>query len=141
MTRINLGIFPSELCDQHLVAEYRELPRMRAFALARLAKYNGTGPRPTEPTLGAGHMAYFIPYGVYLKIRWHDLRQQMRYRDMRPAFDVLDYPDVWENGHPPLDHLAMGAAILRPRIIERLRTMKRKTWTNCNPPEWAKEAL
>jgi len=24
MTRINLGIHPSELCDQHLVAEYRE---------------------------------------------------------------------------------------------------------------------
>lgn len=34
ITRINIGISPSELCDQMLIACYRELPRMVAFARA-----------------------------------------------------------------------------------------------------------
>jgi len=28
MTRINIGILPHDLTDQHLLAEFRELPRI-----------------------------------------------------------------------------------------------------------------
>lgn len=41
----------------------RELPRMRQFALDRKKSYGGYGPRPTQFTLGSGHMSYFLPFG------------------------------------------------------------------------------
>jgi len=52
MTRVNLPS-PVTLTDEHLFAEWRELPRV--FSLIRDA-------RPTPPTfiLGAGHMRFFL---------------------------------------------------------------------------------
>ena len=60
MTRINC-VPPSELTVQHLVAEYRELPRI--FALVRAAIARGERPddtrNPTEYRLGSGHVRFF----------------------------------------------------------------------------------
>lgn len=135
MTRINIGIDPSELCDQHLVAEYRELPRMRAFALARLAKYGNCGPRPELPTLGHGHMAYFLPFGLFLSERFESLASEMRLRGFTPALGWRDYP--WGGDIPSL-HLVVAVPFLMARIRDRLRAMRRQpTWTNAVRPGWA----
>lgn len=60
MTRINC-IPPRELSREHLIAEYRELPRI--FALVRAAIARGESPddprNPTSYTLGAGHVRFF----------------------------------------------------------------------------------
>lgn len=61
MTRINV-IHPAHLTDQHLLAEYRELPRV--FALARPIT-----PEPTEYTLGKGHVRFFYTRTRYLSRR------------------------------------------------------------------------
>ena len=64
MTRINC-IDPANLTDQHLLAEYRELPRV--FALAR-----HLAPREVVPTyrMGAGHVRFF-----YTRTGWLAKRQ------------------------------------------------------------------
>jgi hypothetical protein len=67
MTRINT-IAPALLTDQHLLAEYRELPRI--FALARAAIARGIVIGPDRYTLGRGHVLFF-----YSRTDWLSTRQ------------------------------------------------------------------
>lgn len=64
MTRINT-IEPSALTDQHLMAEYRELPRV--FALTVRAR---SFKAPVCYTMGAGHVTFF-----YTRTDWLSRRQ------------------------------------------------------------------
>lgn len=64
MTRINC-IPVEELSDKHLIAEYRELPRV-----SKLAWYRGDGPQ--EYTLGKGHIIFFYDKGEYLRRRFEE---------------------------------------------------------------------
>jgi deoxyribonuclease (pyrimidine dimer) len=64
MTRINL-VPPNELCNQHLIAEYRELPRV--FALARPLP---DSEMPKQYTLGKGHVKFFYDKLTYLENRF-----------------------------------------------------------------------
>ena len=138
MTRINAFISTHELCDQHLLAEYRELPRMVAFCVQRLAKYRGElGPRFDYPTLGEGHMSYFLPYGDSLCIRQAGIVLELQRRGFSPEHTgPLVYPGPM--GRFPVEHCQPWRAILIPRITERLKTMKRKpTWTKSTRPYWS----
>ena len=56
MTRINL-VPPEELCDQHLLAEHRELTRI-PNAVAK-GKFHLKG-QPTEYKLGEGHVRFLL---------------------------------------------------------------------------------
>lgn len=81
MTRINL-VPPSELCREHLVAEYRELPRV--FGLAHDAMLRGE--KPTDDRfnqgfrLGRGHVLHFYPRLGFLADRHHALCSEMELR-------------------------------------------------------------
>lgn len=74
MTRINC-VSPSRLTDQHLLAEYRELPRV-IFAAQRLWQEVARGEKPMPKDLpktyrmGAGHVRFF-----YDKVDWLTNRQ------------------------------------------------------------------
>ncbi len=72
MTRINL-CSPSELTDQHLIAEYRELPRI--FTMVLSAQMRGETPKtygiPESFKLGSGHMKFFADKLNYLECRYH----------------------------------------------------------------------
>lgn len=87
MTRINC-IPPEELSDRHLVAEYRELPRV--FGLVHKATQRGERPddprNPTEYTLGKGHVRFFYPRLRYCENRVRALAREMRRRGMKPQF-------------------------------------------------------
>lgn len=84
MTRINV-IPPAELCRQHLVAEYRELPRV--FALARKAQTRTNQPvAPAEYTLGNGHVRFFYDKAQWLVRRHAALVAEMERRGYAPAF-------------------------------------------------------
>ena len=50
MTRINFEIEPKYLCDQHLLAEIRELPRISSVLAKRIAKHFLLKPKPEEPS-------------------------------------------------------------------------------------------
>jgi deoxyribonuclease (pyrimidine dimer) len=90
MTRINC-IDPAMLSGKHLVAEYRELPRV--FGLAHAAMLRGEQPDaprfPSRYTMGRGHVLFFYPRCGYLRSRFLLLVAEMQRRGYSPA-----YPDV-----------------------------------------------
>ncbi|MGB3024467.1 pyrimidine dimer DNA glycosylase/endonuclease V [Paradevosia shaoguanensis] len=125
MTRINC-VPPSELTVQHLVAEYRELPRI--FALVRAAIARGERPddsrNPTEYRLGSGHVRFFYPRLLYLARRQASLIAEMQSRGYRPAFTdsaglLAGIPAEWCNDWQPTPE---AQAANRARISERLAT-------------------
>ena len=67
MTRINT-IPPADLTDQHLFAEYRELPRIFALVLLAL-RANRPLTGPDRYTMGAGHVRFFYTRTNYLSRR------------------------------------------------------------------------
>jgi len=85
MTRINL-VNPSELTDQHLIAEYREIT-MVPVALNRTLK-SKIGLRNEKInkkyTLNTGHVYFFYDKGKYLYKRYLDLIEEMKNRGFNP---------------------------------------------------------
>jgi hypothetical protein len=122
MTRINAGIPPSTLCDQHLIAEYRELPRMVAFAHKRQDA-------PDVPfTLNRGHMVSCVRYGAYLADRHACIIHEMKRRGFNPAIpsvQAADFPEACRH-RPSIAWLEEAAEIVGGRIRERLAGMKRR---------------
>ena len=85
MTRINL-IDPTELTDQHLIAEYREI-FMEGGSLKRtLVSKNGyqESKVPKRYTLNAGHVYFFYNKGKYLDKRYQELIKEMKKRGFKP---------------------------------------------------------
>lgn len=109
-----------ELSRQHLVAEYRELPRV--FALARKAAERGTAGAPADYTLGKGHLLFFYTRLGYLARRHAELVEEMLRRGYRPAFVEplarahADIPaHLWGEWTPTEQALAVN----RRRLAER----------------------
>jgi deoxyribonuclease (pyrimidine dimer) len=67
MTRINV-VAPRDLTDQHLLAEYRELPRVFTLAQAWLDR-GKPGALPERYALGTGHVKFFYDKTDYLAKR------------------------------------------------------------------------
>lgn len=122
MTRINC-LPPSELSGPHLVAEYRELPRV--FALVRAAIARGESPadprNPPAYTLGKGHVRFFYGRLFYLAKRQASLIAEMQRRGYRPTFlepeSLLNgFPSEWcDDWEPTCEAMALN----RDRIRER----------------------
>lgn len=123
MTRINL-VPPQELCDQHLLAEHRELTRI-PNAVAK-GKYNLAG-QPDDYKLGEGHVRFFFNKLLFLKKRYELLHQECLARGFnvqnRWAADLPKQPDLWH------DYTPTQAALLanRQRIAERMPAKARFT--------------
>jgi deoxyribonuclease (pyrimidine dimer) len=70
MTRINAGIRPAELVDQHLLAELREIKRIPNVVKQGKAKLDGI---PERFSLGTGHVRFFYNKLGYLLRRYRSL--------------------------------------------------------------------
>ncbi len=121
MTRINC-VPVQELSGPHLVAEYRELPRV--FALAQKAMLRGSFSQPEVYTLGKGHILFFYTRLDYLAKRHLELIEEMKRRGYKPSFDGIkreDFPAIpdafWRSWEPTPEALLLN----RQRIIERSR--------------------
>ena len=90
MTRINVGILPSELTDKHLLAEHREIKRI-PNCVAK-GKYNMNG-IPDKFKLGTGHVKFFYNKLFYLFTRYLELYVECKKR----GFNVQDYREAWSN--------------------------------------------
>ncbi len=122
MTRINL-IPPSELSDQHLIAEYREI-FMVGSALQRSIKsqsWEKTREQlPKEFTLNIGHVKFFYNKGKYLHKRYLELINEMQNRGMHPnperKFKKEQWPiDLYKDWEPK----AKDIQLIRKRIKEK----------------------
>ena len=123
MTRINL-VSPSELSDQHLVAEYREI-FMVGSALQRSMKSKSWEKTieniPKEFTLNKGHVTFFYNKGKYLEKRYHKIVKEMIKRGMTPdqsrKFKKNQWPKNLFNDWNPKEE---DYRIIRKRIDEKI---------------------
>ena len=79
MTRINV-VPVSELSDQHLIAEYRELPRV-------IKQHIDISDAPDNYCLGKGHMKWARAHWPFVAHRFFDLFREMNYRGFVTNFD------------------------------------------------------
>lgn len=128
MTRIN--VVPVEtLCRQHLLAEYRELPRV--FALAHKASQSPkpwTDKQPKAYTLGTGHVLFFYDKLAFLAERHKQLTQEMLARGYKPSFTSCLREEwqeripqgYWKDYTPTEEAIAINMA----RIADRMPKQK-----------------
>lgn len=121
MTRINC-VPPQELHQKHLVAEYRELPRVFALAYAAMQR----GEKPTDPrnpkdyVLGPGHVRFFYSRLGYLRRRFEELIAEMMRRDYVPKYltaPSVELPSEWlTNWEPDAKALSLNRERLALRM-------------------------
>ena len=123
MTRINL-VPPLELCDQHLLAEHRELTRI-PNAVAK-GKFNLQG-KPTDYKLGEGHVRFFFNKLAFLKRRYDELHLECKARGFNVQYiwpeNLPQNAELWADYQATSEALALN----RERIALRLPIKARFT--------------
>lgn len=119
MTRINV-VHPKELTDKHLLAEYRELPRVFALAHSWYMQGGQFDTLTREYTLGHGHVRFFYNKLGYCTKRHALLVNEMLSRGFRvtyknpPSITISALAGDWT----PTSN---AIRINRERIDERLK--------------------
>lgn len=90
MTRINVGVEPSELTNKHLIAEHREIKRIPNCI--KKGRFSLKG-QPSTFTLGTGHVKFFYDKINYLKHRYVALYEECLKRE----FNVQNYVDAFDD--------------------------------------------
>ena len=129
MTRINI-VEPSELTDQHLIAEYREIFMIAGSLKRTLMSKTGYDKYkvPKKYTLNKGHVYFFYNKGKYLNNRYQKLILELKKRGFKLSKDRLSPKEIFINNklyndwEPSLDDYK----IIRKRIKDKI-SMK---------PEW-----
>lgn len=123
MTRINV-VPPDELCDQHLLAEHRELTRI-PNAVAR-GRFSLKG-QPTDYKLGEGHVRFFFDKLLFLKKRYQALHEECLARGFRVQNywnqNLPDADELWKDYQPTEQALIIN----RERIAQRMPAKPRFT--------------
>lgn len=128
MTRINC-IPVEELTREHLIAEYREIPRV--VPLAHKAWLRGENPEamPGYYVLGNGHVRFFYARLGYIRQRFFKLVNEMERRGYTCNFndvpqEYFEMPTAWRKDWTPT-HMAMD--LNRKRIEKRLEESRKKS--------------
>jgi hypothetical protein len=132
MTRINSGIPVSQLCDQHLVAEYREIGRVGTQLEKRAEKgISLLKNMPSEFTLGTGHVTFFMDKGLYIHLRFDALKREMLHRGFQAN---LKFRNAWAKN---MDLYRNWVPDLRTKtlLVQRISEMmpEKPRWTNREP--------
>ena len=122
MTRINV-VPVEELCHKHLLAEYRELPRV--FALARPCI-----DAPKVYVLGIGHVKFFYNKLLFLVNRQHQIYNECINRGFILTYKPYElnntlFPTELYNDYTPTQD---AINLNRARIEERKANFKRKLY-------------
>ena len=133
MTRINL-IQTSELTDQHLIAEYREITMIPAALKRTIKSKSGLTLEkiPKSFTLNKGHVMFFYNKGHYLFKRYQLLTLEMRNRGFKPnknrkfPCDIFIKNNLFNDWEPTLKDLN----IIHDRIEAKIK--KRPNWYRKN---------
>lgn len=124
MTRINSNVDPKQLMDQHLMAEYRELPMVLASlrrSLKTQSEREVLKKIPPKFTLNTGHVLFFYNKLTFLRNRYDRLVNELHNRgynlDQNRTLDLSGIPSTFFN-----DWTATPAddAVLEQRIKEKI---------------------
>jgi len=123
MTRINI-INVSELTDQHLIAEYREITMVPGSLKRTLVSKIGYQEKrvPKKFTLNGGHVYFFYNKGKYLDNRYVEIRNEMKNRGFNPDPNRKFPIDIFKNNGLYNDWMPTikDQEIIRERIAERI---------------------
>lgn len=118
MTRINC-VPVNLLTDQQLKGEYTEMPRMSSY----LKKSYATGKPVSIPLfykMSTGHAKFFYNKGQYLKLRFAELKQEMRNRgynaNVNWSLSLFEHYSLMGNWEPDKDAVMVNVE----RICERI---------------------
>lgn len=126
MTRINV-IPVCELSDQHLIAEYHELPRV-------LKQDINIADAPEKYCLGKGHVKWAKRYSKYCVNRFERILNEMRYRGFLTHY-FCAFADV--SKYNPYDPTPEDIELNRQRIREKYQTKPNwYRWTKRTKPNW-----
>jgi deoxyribonuclease (pyrimidine dimer) len=118
MTRINV-VPVQELCNKHLFAEWRELPRINKY-IKKSLNSKKTIEIPPEYVLGTGHVKFFYNKLGYIVSRYEELTKELLKRnyniETRPL--VLDFMtnQYWNDWAPSDKDMELN----RQRIKDRM---------------------
>lgn len=90
MTRINVGVDPSELNTKMLIAEHREIKRIPN--VVKSGRFNMEN-QPKEFTLGTGHVKFFYDKIGFLKERYVRIHEEC----IKRGFDVTNFINSFED--------------------------------------------
>ncbi|MDD0824465.1 pyrimidine dimer DNA glycosylase/endonuclease V [Mannheimia sp. AT1] len=126
MTRINL-VPPAELCDQHLLAEHRELTRI-PNAVAK-GKFSLKG-QPEDYKLGEGHVRFFFNKLTFLKKRYDLLHEECLARGFNVQYfwteSLPTEPLLWLDYEPTETALKANRERIAIRMPAKPRFTERK---------------
>ena len=125
MTRINI-IPVSELHDQHLIAEYREITMVPAALKRTLNSKVGLLKEKISKhfTLNSGHVYFFYDKGLYLDKRYTEIVNEMKSRGFNPdstrVFPIQIFKDnnLYNDWTPMIEE----QKLIRQRIQERINS-------------------
>ena len=128
MTRINV-VDPVVLTDQHLMAEYRELPMVMGSLRRSLSSKNGLPKIPDKYTLNAGHVTFFYNKGAWLKRRYAALVEELVSRgynlDQSRVADFSIFSKFLDNDwSADTDAVNINSARITERILSKLHWYK-----------------
>lgn len=134
MTRINL-VPVEELSDQHLIAEYHELPRVVKQKIS-------ITDAPKEYCLGKGHMKWARLHLLFTLNRYRDLCYEMEYRGFTVNhkavyLDMLALDSEFASEYRWLNYTPseMDVKLSRDRLVEKIKQKPNwYKWTNREKP-------
>jgi len=121
MTRINL-VPLSELCNQHLFAEWREMPRLVGQLNSTLnrAKPFSISDIPPKYVLGKGHVTFFLDKFKFLHNRHIEITKELIIRGYNIRLDsdiFLQVANQWYNDYTPCrDEIEINKERIRSRM-------------------------
>lgn len=118
---------PTELTDQHLVAEYREMTMVPAALNRTLKSKNGLDRSriSSKYTLNTGHVYFFYDKGRYLKERYDSLVTEMKLRGMNPdpnrifPTEVFEQNNLYGNWKPSVEEIQINLERIEKRINQK----------------------
>lgn len=129
MSRINLGIDPKNLTNEHLLSEHREIKRI-CDVYRKIKESNRKVNIPNNFCLGKGHIMFFVYKPETTYYRFIQIHNECLNRN----FIVEDYKKNWDVYNTTLDknkiieNTKEGIELLKLRIKERLLNSKKKYW-------------
>lgn len=116
MTRINV-VPVEELCDQHLLAEHRELTRIPNDIVKR--KGEVTLSNIKVYTLGTGHVTFFRDKLAWLYRRYQSLHLECKNRGFNVTYkwpdDIKNYERLWNDYHVTQDDINVNRVRLEQK--------------------------
>lgn len=122
MTRINL-VPPSSLTDQHLIAEYRELPRV-FWAVREKLRQGKEIVVWKQYTMWRGHVIFFYDKLWFLEKRYYEIVAECKKRWFQIQFDSLDISDIPMEYRKDFRPSREDVRVSEMRIKEKLNAKK-----------------